>query len=167
MIRETFSFFINSFADKTPEWISAFAASVSAIGVVFVWRQLIATENIAQLEFEDALEKEYRDLVKGIPTKALLDSDLDVHEYQDSFDDFFLYFDLSNTQIVLRQQTRIGDNTWKNWCAGMRFNFSLPAFERAWSEVKMRTDDRSDELFSELRKLVNDKFETDPKYWKK
>lgn len=167
MISETLSFFINSFADKTPEWISAFAASVSAIGVVFVWRQLIATKNIAQLQFEDALEKEYQDLAKGVPTKALRDSDLDACEYKDLFDDCFRYFDLSNTQIVLRQQTRIGDITWKNWCAGMRFNFSLPAFERAWSDVIMRTDDRSDELFSELRKLVSDKFETDPKKWKK
>ena len=28
-------------------------------------------------------------------------------------------------------------------------------------------DKTSDEFFSELRKLVSDKFETDPKFWKK
>ena len=156
---------IGSLRDKPPEWISAGAALVSVCGLFLVWRQLSLTKKIAQLTFEDALEKEYRDLVKQIPTKALLDSDLSQSEYMDTFDEFFRYFDLSNSQIMLRRQGRIGDATWKNWCSGMRFNFSFPAFVQAWSEVEMRTLEQSDQFFSELRRLVTDDFETDPKRW--
>lgn len=156
----------DSIRDKPPEWISAMAAVVSVLGLFLVWRQLSLAKRIAQLAFEDDLEREYRDLVKEIPTKALLDSDLDDSEYQKAFDEFFRYFDLSNTQIMLRRQDRIGDVAWKNWCMGMRFNLSLPAFYRAWGEVKTRTSEQSNEFFSELRRLEADEFQSDPKHWK-
>ena len=160
------AWFIKSFQDKSPEWISAIAAVVSVFGLLLVWRQLSLTKKITQLAFEDALEKEYRDLVAEIPTKALLDSDLDADQYRKTFDEFFRYFDLSNTQIILRRRNRIGLETWNSWRLGMKFNFSLPAFERAWAEVAMRTNDHATEFFSELRKLHAEKFLTDPKNWK-
>ena len=156
---------IYAFPDKRPEWISAFAAVISAAGVFLVRAQLASTKNIAQLQFEDALEKEYRELIKKIPITALLDSDLDELEYRKSFDEFFCYFDLSNKQISLRKQSRIGDETWENWCSGIRFNLSLPAFEKAWSEVKTRTNEHANEFFSELRRLEDNKFLSNPKHW--
>jgi len=163
---ELIEWLVKSTQGKVPEWISAIGSVVSAFGVFFVWRQLSLTKETAQLVFEDNLEKEYRDLAAQIPTKALLDSDLNDEEYRQAFDDFFRYFDLSNTQVMLRKQGRIGNSAWKSWCVGIRFNLSLPAFARAWSEIKLRTSDEADDFFSELRRLESEKFLSGPKRWK-
>lgn len=163
---DLWSFLCKSFLEKTPEWISALAAVVSTFGIWFVRQQLVITKDIAQLQFEDALEKEYRDLISNIPTKALLDSDLDEQQYSDTFDDFFQYFDLCNRQVELRKQVRISDSTWTNWRIGIKFNMSLPAFKRAWGDVKVRTQDHASEFFSELRKWEETGFSSDPKSWK-
>ena len=160
---EICNFLYKSFVDKTPEWISAFAAVISTVGIWFVRKQLMLTKNIAQLQFEDTLEKEYRDLVSGIPTKALLDSDLNEKEYADALDEFFRYFDLSNRQIELRKEGRIGDSTWENWRLGIKFNMSQPAFKRAWSEIKTRTEEHAKEFFSELRTLEDSAYRDDPR----
>lgn len=93
--------------------VSATASLLSALAVFFAMLQLKATKRIAQLQFEDAIEKEYRELVSDIPTKALLDSDLTEEEYRKTFDEFFRYFDLSNWQVALRKDGRIGDAAWK------------------------------------------------------
>ena len=148
---------------KLPEWISAAGAVAAVFGLGFVWKQIKLTKDIAQLQFEDALEKEYRELVSGIPTKALLDSDLDDTEYAQAFDEFFRYFDLSNRQIELRKEGRIGDATWNNWRLGIKFNMSQPAFKKAWSDVKTRTKDHATEFFSELRTLDESVYLRDPK----
>ena len=142
--------------------ISALSALISAGAVIFAMLQLKATKNIAQLQFEDALEKEYRDLVLRIPTKALLDSDLNEEEYAAAFDEFFRYFDLSNRQIELRKEDRIGFPTWDNWRLGIKFNMSQPAFKKAWDEVKIRTEDHAKEFFSELRVLEESGYLHDP-----
>ena len=71
----------------------------------------------------------------------------------------------SDTQVMLRQQGRIGDVAWDNWRRGIRFNWSLPDFGRAWDEVKRHTSDHSNEFFSELWRLEADKFQSDPKQW--
>ena len=165
MLFEVISFLWKSFLEKTPEWISALAAVVSALSVIAVFWQIRQTKHIAQLQFEDALEKEYRYLVSDIPTKALLDSDLDEQEYSDTFDEFFRYFDLSNRQVELRKEGRISDVTWTNWRLGMKFNMSLPAFKKAWGDIKVRTQDHASEFFSELRRLEETGFNSDPKSW--
>ena len=168
MIDSVATWFIKSFQDKSPEWISAIAAVVSVLGLLLVWRQLSLTKKIIQLAFKDVLEKENRDLVAKIPTKALLGSDLYADQYREIFDEFFRYFDLSNTQIILRRRDRIGLETWNSWRLGMKFNFSLPAFDRAWAwaAVAMRTDGQATEFLSELKRLHHEKFITDPRDWK-
>lgn len=45
----------------------------------------------------------------------------------------------------------------------MKFNMALPAFSKAWSEIKLRTEANADEFFSELRALEKSNF-TDPKF---
>jgi hypothetical protein len=158
MTLEVCELLLSSFKGKAPEWISAVAAAISTVGVWFVWKQLSLAKRIAQLQFEDTLEKEYRELISQIPTKSLLDSDLTDEEYKQTFDEFFRYFDLSNRQVALRKEGRIGNETWANWLSGIQFNMSLPAFRRAWSEVKLRTSEHADEFFSELRELENSGF---------
>ncbi len=110
--------------------------------------------------FEDALTKEYRELASCIPTEALLGEPLSEADYADSFDEFFRYMDLSNEQVSLRQRGRINADVWNIWRDGIQANLALPAFHRAWAEIKARS--RS---FKELRRLESERFGVDPKEW--
>lgn len=96
----------------TSEWVSAVASTVTAVGVIFAFGQLHFSRNIAQLQFEDSLAKEYRELASRIPTKALLGAELTETEYASAFDAFFRYVDLSNEQVSLRQRGRISLIVW-------------------------------------------------------
>ena len=144
----------------SPEWITAIASAVAAVGVVFAFGQLRVSKNIAQLQFEDGLAKEYRELASRIPTKTLLGHALSEDEYQSSFDEFFRYIDLSNEQVSLRIRGRISKAVWEYWCAGIQANLSLPSFNRAWSEIQSQCSS-----FQELRRLEAEKFIRDPKTW--
>jgi hypothetical protein len=153
----------------TPDWISAIASGfsaiasiVAAIGVFFAYAQLRTSREIAQLQFEDGLAKEYRDLTAGIPTKALLGSELSEGEYQSAFDELFRYIDLSNEQVSLRQRERITQKVWEYWVSGIQANLALPAFKRAWSEIKCKSGS-----FQELRRLEREYFKNDPCSWKR
>lgn len=175
------------FPEIKAEWVSAIGTAISAlfsiasvIAIVLVFKQLeqnqhmieLSTDElkqtkiIAQLQFEDTLEKEYRDLAARIPTDALIGGVLSPRQYKAAFDEIFRYFDLSNKQVMLRKQERIGDSTWKNWQSGIKFNLSLPAFRKAWIDIKEKTDSQKSEFFSELRKLEETNFQCDPKSWK-
>lgn len=153
--------------DKRPEWISAFAAVVSAFGVFIVWRQLHKTGEIARLQFEDGLAKEYRELIGRIPTKAMLGEGLSPTEFAAAFDELFRYIDLSNEQVMLRKNERISVEVWSNWRDGIRSNFELPAFQKAWQTLQQKMPSQFSELnrlFKELEKLEG---ETDPANWDK
>lgn len=161
MTFEICDFLWKSFCEKTPEWISAIAAVVAMRAIWLIKAQLASTENIAQLQFEDSLAKEYRDLVSRIPTKALLGSGLSPVEYAAAFDELFRYIDLSNEQVGLRASDRIGAKVWKSWSDGIRDNLKLPAFEKAWLEIKSKSTS-----FQELRELEKD-FSRDSTTWPK
>lgn len=148
---------------KLPEWISAIGALAAVIGVGFVWKQIKLTKEIAQLNFEDGLAKEYRELASRIPTQALLGVGLSPKEYQETFDELFRYVDLSNEQINLRSRGRIREETWTQWSQGIKFNMKLPVFHRAWMEIHSAVPGQ----FSELKKLLSQDFSDDPKQWKK
>ena len=145
----------------TPEWVSATASTVAAIGVTLAFAQLRVTKNIAQSQFEDSLAKEYRELTGDMPTKALLGQPLSDEEHLAAFDEFFRYVDLSNEQVSLRQRGRVGKAVWGYWCSGIQTNLSLPAFKRAWSEIQSQCTS-----FQELRRLEAQGFVSDPKDWK-
>ncbi|MCS3418635.1 HAMP domain-containing protein [Pseudomonas sp. BIGb0450] len=144
----------------TPEWVSAMASVVAACGVFLAFWQLRMSKNIAQLEFEDSLAREYRELAANIPTKALLGIEISEEEFQKSFDELYRYIDLTNEQISLRQRGRIKIETWENWLSGMKSNLELIPFKRAWNEIK-----NSSQSFQELRRLEKENFEFDPIFW--
>ncbi len=154
-------FLTTAMAGKLPEWISALGALATVIGVGFVWKQIRLAKEIAQLDFEDGLSKEYRELAGRIPTKALIGAGLTPCEYKDTFDELFRYIDLSNEQIVLRARRRIGDETWAQWSDGIRFNMKLPAFRKAWEDVQREAPTQ----FSELTDFLSGKLDSDPKNW--
>jgi hypothetical protein len=140
-----------------PEWVSAIAATVTAVGVLFAFQQFRLSKEIAQVQFEDGLAKEYRDIAGAILTKAMLGEDLSETEYQESFGKLFRYIDLTNEQVSLRQRGRISEEVWWYWLAGIKANLRLPAFRRAWTEIKVKS-----ESFQELRRLEDEDFATDP-----
>ncbi|CAI8884231.1 hypothetical protein [Pseudomonas serboccidentalis] len=142
--------------------ISAFAACVTAIGVWYARHQLKTSRDIAQLQFEDALGKEYRELAGELSKKALMGEYLSDSEYEESFDELYRYIDLTNEQISLRERGRITKEVWQNWMDGINTNMKLPAFSRAWSEIKDRSLS-----FQELRRLERESFKSDPKHWHK
>ena len=146
--------------------ISAIASSVSALAVFLAMIQLRLANRVSQLQFGDNFEKEYREFAARIPAEAPVDGGLSPQQYKAASDELFRYLDLSNKQVMLRNQRRIGDSTWKNWLLEIKFNLSLPAFKMAWSDVKRKTESQKSEFFSELRKLEETNFQCDPKSWK-
>jgi hypothetical protein len=144
------------------EWISTTASTISAFGVIAAFWQLRNSKRIAQLEFEDSLAKEYRDIISRIPTRALLGERLSGTDYQTCFDELFHYLDLSNEQVFLRQRKRVSLEVWEFWLDGIKANLALPTFIRAWDEIK-----RKGTSFQELRRLEEDKFMRDPATWEK
>jgi hypothetical protein len=130
--------------------ISGFA---TAIGVFFAAIQVRMYQRQETTSFEDDMAREYREIVQRIPTRALLGDSLDGAEFADTFDEFYRYLSLSNEQVHLWKSGRVSRKTWQHWREGIRRNLSRPSFQRAWSEIKSRT--QADE-FGGLRALERD-----------
>jgi hypothetical protein len=139
---------------NAPNWISATANCVMAIGVRLVLWQIWLTTKLATTQFEDSMAKEYRELAAKIPTKALLGEDLTDEEYHEAFDEFYHYIDLSNEEAFLWKRGRISAETWTYWLDGIKSNLSMPAFKKAWMEIKEKAKDS----FHELRDLEGSGF---------
>ncbi len=131
----------------------------TAAGVVFAAIQIWLSCSQGMTIFEDSFAKEYRELSRSIPIRALLGEKLTEEEQSKHLDILWRYFDLSNEQTFLRQIGRIRTKTWVFWRDGIRSNFKKPVFKWAWEELeKTKTTE-----FSELRRLLKSDFEEDPK----
>jgi hypothetical protein len=124
------------------------------------YRQVKLRKEQATTQFEDELSREYRELARELPVKALLGDELTEDEFEEQFPDLYYYVDLSNEQVFLRFEERVSRETWENWQDGIESNLSRPAFQMAWEEIKERSD-----TFQELRRLERNNFETDPAEW--
>jgi hypothetical protein len=149
---------------KSMNWIDIFTAVASAgttVGVFLAWWQIKASRQLHRTAFEDSLAREYREITKDIPVKALLGEELDSAEHSQNLKCFYRYIDLTNDQIFLRQQGRVGAATWENWRDGIKTLMSMPAFSEAWKEIKGKPTTK----FDELRTLENQVYQGDPYYW--
>jgi hypothetical protein len=144
-----------------PSWSSDIAPIVTAIGVFIAVYQLWNTKRQAVTLFEDALTKEYREITGKLPTAALLGEIISAELMRQHLPDFYRYFDLTNNQVFLRKIGRISPKTWQFWVDGIRTNLARPAFATAWADISRRAG--AD--FSELKQLVVDGFNADPKTW--
>jgi hypothetical protein len=108
------------------------------------------------------LAKEYRILCAKLPTRVFFGESLTPEESEKHLDEFYRYFDLSNTQIFFRQIGRVSEKTWGFWADGMRHNLSLAAFSVAWARVGPRVG----ASFHEYRRAIKTNFASDPKRWK-
>jgi hypothetical protein len=127
------------------------------VAIYQVWRN---TEQ-SKTTFEDSMSKEYRDISKSIPYNALLSKTLVDDEIDQTLNQIYNYMDFCNEQIFLRKSGRVRKDTWSSWQEGMCTNFSLPIFARTAEQVFEQLPD----TFSELKKVMYLKYNTDPKKW--
>ena len=143
------------------EVVEAIAESVTALSVVVGVFQLWQTKKANQTQFEDDLTKEYREISKTIPIKALLGKELTTEESAEAQRGLYFYIDLCNEQVFLRQNGRVCRATWIFWQDGIKTNLARPAFKKAWEDFKLTAP----KDFKELRRLEKSDFEDDPKSW--
>lgn len=135
---------------------------LAAAGTLYLtYRQVRLRKEQSTTQFEDDLTREYRELARRLPVKALLGDELTDEELEENFKHFYYYVDLCNEQIFLRHEERVSPETWENWCDGIESNLTRPAFRETWEEIKKR----SDGSFQELRRLERSGFQTDPAEW--
>lgn len=112
--------------------------------------------------FEDSLTKEYREIIRRIPYKALIGDDLCESDKITAYNEVYNYMDLCNEQIFLRMSGRVREKTWNNWQEGMLTNFSLKVFDRASQEIFSKLKNN----FKELKKVQESGYKSDPIKWK-
>jgi hypothetical protein len=93
--------------------------------------KLWLTKKIDQTQFEDDLVDHYREMIKTIPVEALLGRELTPDEPKETQNGIYFYIDLSDDQVILRQNGRISKATWTIWCDGIKSNLSRVAFRKA------------------------------------
>jgi hypothetical protein len=141
--------------------LNAAAAIATALGLAFAVIQLRIAARQSVTDFEDTMAAEYRALAASLPIEALLGGTLSDEQHQDSLDEFYHYFDLSNGQVFLRHKGRVSQRTFEFWCGGIKTHLARPAFARAWADISKRIPND----FKELRRLIDENYRTDPKEW--
>lgn len=145
----------------TLSWIGAISGVATALGVLFAGVQLMLSKQQTRTDFEDSLNRDYRDTIRSIPVEAMFGDPLSDALKEKHLADFYRYIDLTNEQVFLRQQGRVSKATWINWADGIRDNMSRPAFASAWILIKGRAVNS----FEELRRLEESGYKADPKEW--
>jgi hypothetical protein len=140
------------------ELLNAIGSIATAAALfVAIW-QIVLSRRQAMTDFEDEIDREYREIINQIPVKVFLGEELSDSEYQEALPYLYQYIDLSNKEVFLRQQNRVGKKTWKFWCDGIQSNLDQHPFDRAWCEIK----EKANSSFSELRDLEASCFQKDP-----
>ncbi|MEA2119948.1 hypothetical protein RZA33_015980 [Halovibrio sp. HP20-59] len=134
---------------------------VTSFGVAIAMIQLWRTATQAVTTFEDSISKEYREITRRIPYKALVGIDMSDNEKAEALNEIYNYMDLCNEQIFLRKAKRVRRSTWNDWQEGMRSNFGLPFFSETSEEI-MRMLPKT---FNELRRVRDTDYSTDPGKW--
>ncbi|MFW5452786.1 hypothetical protein [Thioalkalivibrio sulfidiphilus] len=137
------------------------AGFATAIGVAIAAWQIWRTAEQSKTTFEDALSKEYRELIRAVPYKALIGQELTDDEILGCKDAIFNYLDFCNQQIYLRSKKRIRCDTWMEWQDGMKVNMTLPLFSEVAAEVFSQLPD----VFEGLRRVMQEGFKSDPAQW--
>ncbi len=78
----------------------------TAIGVFVAAYELRVSSKIAQSEFEDSIDQQYRELAKGIPVDALIGKSVSDEKKELTRELIYNYLDLCNEQTFLRKNKR-------------------------------------------------------------
>lgn len=142
-------------------FLDIFVSFLTFLGIcVAVW-QLVLSRRIAQSQFEDSIDQQYRDLAREIPVDALIGKHVKEEEKYKIRELIYNYLDLSNEQVSLRAKKRINKDVWPDWCTGIKENLAKPEFKLVWEEIKREAPGS----FSFLEKLENKNFNNDPENW--
>ena len=141
---------------------TAVASVATAIGVGIGAWQIRENSKLAQTQFEDSLDQQYRQLSMTIPVNALIGKPVSEAQWQETRECIYNYLDLCNEQVYLRHQRRIRPDTWRDWAQGIEANLSKQAFSDIWAEVKAEAP----ATFSSLERLETAGFAEDPATWK-
>ena len=143
------------------DWNTLASIATAILVGIGVW-EIRQGSRIAQAQFEDSLDQQYRVLSMDIPVDALIGQAVPEAQWLETRELIYNYLDLCNEQVFLRQKKRVRKDTWLDWCAGIRSHLGKPAFQKVWSEVKSE----SPSSFSFLERLELDSFESDPAKWR-
>jgi len=138
------------------------ASIATALGVGIAAWQIWRNAEQTRTSFEDSLAKEYRELLRSVPYKALVGKQVSEGEAERSREGIYNYLDFCNQQIYLRVNKRIRKGTWLEWREGMKINLDLPLF----SEVAEEVFKELPQIFSELRRVREEEFTSDPAEWR-
>lgn len=142
------------------DWASI-ASIATAVAVFIAAFELRESQKIAQTQFEDSLDQQYRELAKGIPVDALIGKTVSEDKKEPTRELIYNYLDLCNEQIFLRKKKRIREDTWLDWCSGIKSHLQKVEFQTVWREVKAE----SPGTFTFLEKLEQTDFNGDPTKW--
>jgi len=134
----------------------------TAVGVLVAAFQLRVSSKIAQSEFEDSIDQQYRELAKDIPVDVLIGKAVSEDKKEFTRELIYNYLDLCNEQVFLRKKKRVRKDTWVDWCLGIKSNLAKIEFNEVWSEIKQEAPG----TFTFLEKLESSKFTDDPINWK-
>jgi hypothetical protein len=137
--------------------VAAIGSIATAAAVIVAVVELWLNRRQAKSAFEGQLVDQYRQIVAGVPVKALLGGELDDDEFDHALPHLFRYIDLCNEQVFLRNEGRIRPKTWDEWEPGLVANFKRPVFRRAWGYVNDEVRENGHDDFSQLRKLLREK----------
>lgn len=140
--------------------ITSFATAAAVL--VAAW-QIRESRKYSVTAFEDSLDKQYREIIMQIPVDALIGKNITPEDQAYARENVFNYLDLCNEQIYLRRKKRISKSRWVDWNEGIKGNLQKPIFQKVWAEVMEEAPGE----FTDLTKLENNSFDSDPAQWKK
>jgi hypothetical protein len=143
--------------------LSDLASAATAVGVVFVFSELLLGRLQTRTALEDDLAREYREIASHIPFAAFFDvpdADRPAPDVHTCLEQYVRYFDLCNQQVFLRMRRRVSRQAWELWADGIQDNFARDEFRDAWAYVR-RHSPRS---YNELASLYGN-WDGDPAFW--
>lgn len=143
---------------------------LTACGLIFIgWELKVAqqsaqdTQKIAQAEFEDSIDVQYRQLAKEIPVDILFGLPIPEENYKEIRELIYNYLDLSNEQVYLRKINRVSKERWIGWREGIKEHLQKEGFKQVWEEVKQNIP----HTFRYLEMLEKNNFQSGPRKWLK
>lgn len=131
----------------------AYQVIISAFGFIGIILTLYFTRKISRDQFQDSLNKEYRNIIEKLPVQIMLSDNLlkelnienisqvflinnrGKFEQEKIISGFYRYFDLCNEQIFLILKGRISKNSSKEWLEGIKSNLNRENFKKAYKLI--------------------------------
>jgi hypothetical protein len=136
-----------------PQNLAQFGSILTGIGAILILWQVREQKRQFKTQFEDELNKEYRDIVDQAPTKAFLGEDINPYDHSEYakndyqfHDSIYRYLDLTNQQIHRRSNRRISTSTWENWEDGIQEHLRQPEIARTLHVINKRTEGENYDL---------------------